>query len=235
MIIKLAGIPIETVFVHDDLLPLFSPFETDEPAIAEVSVTPGEIESVRGNYSSGLTDENIEYLELCSRYSDILLDHGRAIFHGTAFIWRDKAWIFTGPSGMGKTTQYVLWKMLFKDDVQIINGDKPVLDFTADTIEVYPSPWKGKEGMGQPLHAPLGGVILLRQSKYNRVSRNDAAGAINQILQQLMFDIDDKPRFYAAFDFAMRLLRDIPVWTLENDGTFASAELCRDALMPFTL
>ena len=59
----------------------------------------------------------------------------------------------------------------------MLNGDKPILEFREQEIWVHPSPWKGKENMGQMLSAPLGGIILLEQSTENvwrSVSINDA-------------------------------------------------------------
>ena len=228
--IELAEIPIEIVLQYLDALPTFSSFRTERQPLVSVAVSPEEVLSARGRYELGSSDPYIEYMELSSKISDALLPLNRVLFHGTAFQWHGKAWILTAPSGTGKTTQYVLWKECFGEDVQIINGDKPVLRLTDGKPVVFPSPWNGKESMGQKISAPLGGVILLRKSHENRIRRLTAQEAAGPLFVQFLFSRRTKQDVSAVAKLDESLLNQIPVWLLDNRGDPASARLCHDTL-----
>ena len=58
------------------------------------------------------------------------------------------AYIFTAPSGTGKTTHTMLWKKHFGDRAVIVNGDKPLIRLQGGKVYVCSTPWKGKEELG---------------------------------------------------------------------------------------
>ena len=231
----LAGIPIETTIRFEQEVPVFSPFFTETPPLAYAAVPPAALAAARQFYIPDATDPYIDYMELCPRVSDALLPFNRSVFHGVAFVWRSKAWLLTAVSGTGKTTQYVLWKWLYGTDVRILNGDKPILEIRQDGVTVHPSPWKGKEGIGQLHTAPLGGIILLRQSTQNSIRRLSAAEAAADIYEQFLFSRRGTDDLRAVARLADTLLRIAPVWLLENQGDEASARLCHDTLMEETV
>lgn len=229
-VITLAGIPLEVRLGTPDYSPVFDGFLSDSVPKRSVSVPPGVVDKERAVYPQDSSAPYIEYMELCPRVSDALLSFDRVIFHGVAFLWREKAWIFTAPSGTGKTTQYIRWKTLFGGEVSIINGDKPVLSFENDMITVHPSPWNGKEGMGQPLSAPLGGIVMLRQSRRNSIERVSAKEVAGALFIQFLFSRNTPDDVRKVCRMEERMLRNIPVWRLENRGDADSARLCHDTL-----
>ncbi len=229
--ISLARVPVGVTLASDAYRPLLEPFRACGAPEIELSVTAEELAAARSAYAPGAEDAYIEFMELCVKASDALLAYDRAVFHGLAFRWRGKAWMLTAPSGTGKTTQYLRWKALCGGDVQIINGDKPVLAFDGESITVWPSPWNGKEGMGQRISAPLGGVVLLRQSGENRIRRLHADEAVGAVFAQFLFSRAGAEDVRAVCRMEDRLLRQVPVWLLENRGDAASAALLRETLM----
>lgn len=228
--ISLARVPVGVTLASDAYRPLLEPFRASGAPEIELSVTAEELAAARSAYAPGAEDAYIEFMELCVKASDALLAYDRAVFHGLAFRWRGKAWMLTAPSGTGKTTQYLRWKALCGGDVQIINGDKPVLAFDGESITVWPSPWNGKEGMGQRISAPLGGVVLLRQSGENRIHRLRADEAVGAVFAQFLFSRAGAEDVRAVCRMEDRLLRQTPVWLLENRGDAASAALLRETL-----
>ena len=156
--------------------------------VAAVSVPDKLVTTYQKEHSSVVLTATDEYFLLHLPVSTSLLSFRRGLFHGTAFFWHEKAWIFTAPSGIGKTTQFRLWRKLYKDEVKIINGDKPILEYRKDhTIIVHPSPWMGKERWGSMLKAPLGGIIYLEQGKENKIERMEPQDAVLPIYKQFLF------------------------------------------------
>ena len=175
----------------------------------------------------------VEYARSCSYACDYLLRHQCIVFHGCSFLWHDKAYLFSAPSGTGKTTQVKLWKKLFPEEVEILNGDKPILEINEEGgVTVHPSPWKGKEGYGRDdITAPLGGILFLRQASENVIrSMNPSEAA------RILFG-----RSYSTFYTENEIMNNArviegivaaaPVWLLCNKGDEDSACLTRETLM----
>lgn len=165
LVVTLAGIPIGLEISNATYRFVFEPYITpDRAPVAWIHVPEADLSAARPLYGRESSAAYVEYMELCPLVSDLLLSYRRVIFHSTAFLWHDKAWLLTAASGVGKTTQYIQWKRLYGEDVQILNGDKPILRFEEKSIYVCASPWTGKEGMGQNFEAPLGGILFLKQA-----------------------------------------------------------------------
>lgn len=96
-----------------------------------------------------------------------MIPHGTIFLHGAAISLNNCCYIFTAPSGTGKTTHILNWKKCFPDTV-IINGDKPFIN--SKTKHVYGTPWCGKEGFNTNTSALLMGIIALEQGKKNTIS-----------------------------------------------------------------
>ena len=226
--ISLAGIPIELDMAYSDYLPLYEKYITDEKALHGVSLSELEISEALARYNEYPEPAYVEHMELCPKVSNELLKHDRVFFHGTAFVWKGKAWILTAPPGTGKTTQYCLWAMLYPDEVRLINGDKPILECTGSGITVHHSPWRGKENMGQEISAPLGGIIMLEQAKENTIERLGKE-AILPIFRQFLYNAN-RETVQKVCGIEDKILRSVPVFKLRNLGDKASAKLCRDTL-----
>ena len=172
-----------------------------------------------------------EYSLSVYRACDRLLKHKRCIFHGAAFLWKDKAYVFTAKSGTGKSTQLSHWMNLYGDEVQIMNGDKPVFVLNQEGITVMPSPWKGKEGLGNDsLSAPLGGIILLEQGKTNSIQKIYPQQSVPRLLQRILFTADTKEHVLSAAEIIEGIVTSVPVWNLINTGDTESAEMTYEAL-----
>lgn len=199
---------------------------------AEVSVSREQIEKYRSFYEEGSTDAYIESLELCQNAANALLPFHTTCFHGAAFLWQGKAWIFTAPSGTGKTTQYVLWKLLYGDEITMICGDKPFLRLRENgKIRVYTSPWRGKENMGNDISAELGGIIYLAKSPENSILRLNVQEAVRPIYMQFLSRKETGEYASEIIDIENAMLSQVPVYLLRNNGTEDSARLCHDTLL----
>lgn len=152
------------------------------------------------------------------------LDH--FFFHGAAFYWNGKAFLFAGKSGIGKTTQLKNWLKLYGKEIEIINGDKPIIELKEDNrFIVHPSPWTGKEGWNGNMSGELGGIILLEQGKENSISRMSVKEAVYPIFLQFLYKPDNIESVNLVCDYEHHLLNSVPVWNLINTGDEDSAKL----------
>lgn len=180
--------------------------------------------------------QNAELVHTIGEVGNILLNHNRCIFHGTSFFWHGKSWIFTGPSGVGKTTQYLLWKFLFGEEIVMMNGDKPILEFREDgEIIVHPSPWKGKEGFGNHFCAPLGGIILLRQGDKNNLRKMEPSQAVVPLYTQFLCFLKEADAIDKLCSLETELLNTVSIWEYTNKGDKSSAVYLHDMLTELEL
>ena len=174
-----------------------------------------------------------EYVISCNYACDALMCYDRMVFHGAAFLWNGFAWLLSAPSGVGKTTQLKLWQKMFPDEMAVLNGDKPILELREPgEILVHPSPWKGKENYGRDdLIAPLGGIIFLRQAPLNIMRRMSASEAAGKLFGRVYSTFNTEEEVLNAGRLLDQILKEIPLWVLDNKGDDASALLTRETLL----
>ena len=233
--LSLAEIPLTCELRFPDTASYFKNFRSGIPSQdSPVSVPDKLVETYLHECSSVAFAAADEYHLLHLVVSNALLPYRRCIFHGTAFLWQGRAWLFSAPSGTGKTTQFRQWRKLYREEVRILNGDKPILEYTDDgQIMVHPSPWKGKERWGGMQKAPLGGIIYLEQGKENKITRMKSQEAVIPIYKQFLFLPETGEAIHAVCQLEDVLLRNIPVWKLVNLGDAASARLTHDVLLKY--
>ena len=229
--IKVAGCTVELGTVCEKTPLYFKEVLSDEPAVCRVALSGARIAGARPRYTEDADDAFVEFCELSAAVSDALLPRGIGGFHGVAFLYRGRAWIFTGPSGIGKTTQYINWKRLYEKEITMICGDKPFLrrEPTGE-ITVCSSPWCGKERMKNDIEAPLGGIVCLLQRKENRIRPLPPGEAAIPLYRQFLSERAAEAAVDDLLVLERAVLATTPVWLLENRGDRLSARLCHDCL-----
>ncbi len=150
----------------------------DEQIQHELSLVPGA--------KPEMADTIVLYRDI----ADQLPAFDAVVFHGAAIEYEGKAYLFTAASGTGKSTHIRLWKKLLGDNVQIVNGDKPVLRLTENGVNVCSTPWAGKEGWQRNCIVPLGGICLLRRGQTDHIERCAPLDHFDPLLRQVYCPLD---------------------------------------------
>ena len=164
---------------------------------------------------STLSEKDAIYLESGRQYHINLLNFNGMVLHSSAIEYNGKAYLFSGPSGMGKSTHTRLWQSLYGDAVQVFNDDKPALRRLEDGWFAYGTPWCGKDGINQNKKVPLGGICFLKRGKENKIRRLDSKEAMQNILWQTTRKLKDPKKMMALLDLVDKLVREIPIFELE--------------------
>lgn len=231
----LCGVNLIYVFYYSETKKYFEKFICKEDSDGEfLTVTDDLWERHRNVAEASISDSYTEFYALLGITSRALLKYGKCLFHGVAFLWHEKAWIITAPSGTGKTTQFRLWEKLFGDELELINGDKPIIECREDeSVWIYPSPWNGKENLSGTKTGKLAGIIYLEQSDRNEISRMDIRSSMIPIYRQFLYYGDYEEEIRAVGHMEDVILRNIPIWKLCNLGDEASAELTHNTLRQY--
>ena len=233
--LECGGLTIKYSFLHQDTASLFKEYLTASDKIAAIQL---RITHAYMQENGWLVDEKeqclpfIEFQCLMLATGNTLLTHHRALFHGVAILWRGKAWILTAPSGTGKTTQLRHWLRLQRKEIQVINGDKPLLECRRDgSVWVHSSPWKGKEGIGRKgLSASLGGIILLEQGQENQIRRMNPPEAVIPLYTEFVSYPENPDQIRGQARILRQMLDFAPVWKLVNLGNEESAQMTLSVL-----
>lgn len=117
--------------------------------------------------------------KICNR----LPNHSIFLMHGAVVAVGKSAFMFTAPSGVGKTTR----ARLFLEQIPgsyILNGDKPLIRIESDKAVVCGSPWNGKECLGINAEADLKAVFLLERSTNTVVTELSSSDAFEFLFKQ---------------------------------------------------
>ena len=106
------------------------------------------------------------------------------MLHSSAVIMDGRAYLFSAPSGTGKSTHTGLWQEVFGEKAQILNDDKPAIRALEDGVFAYGTPWSGKTDMNINVKAPIAGICFLERSENNWIERVDSNTALAGILNQ---------------------------------------------------
>ena len=164
-----------------------------------------------------------EYTVLPCYCSEALMAYDRMIFHSVAIRWRDKAYLITAPSGVGKSTQAKHLQALRPGEFSIICGDRPVLQFCPSVdaapeadqfVMVHPSCWNGKEGWHGAKAAPLAGLILLERGDENRICALSPREAAIPSFQQAFQSYSRPDVVRTTAKMVTKLLQFVPIWKL---------------------
>ena len=187
------------------------------------SVREEEIDSEIKEYETPLSRQYCECVCLYRAIAEQLPDFDRFVFHGASVKVGDKGYIFTAPSGTGKSTHIGLLMKHFSGEVSIINGDKPIVGVFADGAKIYSCPWAGKEDWKTNTSAPLGGIILLKRGKSNRISKISPAEYFDDLVKQAYLPKNGE-MMLKTLDLLDKLSESVPFYLFECDISKEAAE-----------
>ena len=160
-----------------------------EPDIV-VDVTDEEIDYFV-NEGVDITPPISENICLCNKFNFRLIKFFGGYIHSSAVLYKDKVYLFSACSGVGKSTLTRRICRLFPEAV-VINDDKPSFRMVDGKCIVYGTPFAGGTPLQKNLSAELGGVIFLERAEENVLTEISASNAIKLLLQQVRLSKNPK-------------------------------------------
>lgn len=157
--------------------------------------------------------------------------HTMAALHSASILYRDRLWLFSGPSGMGKSTHTGLWNEQFHTPV--INGDLNLLAIKNGTPVVHGIPWCGTSGIRSTKTYPLGGILLLERDTKNFVEELSPDQKLLFVTQRLVSPSWTKEQWKKNLDIVTQATADCLVCKLHCTKEPEAAEVMKKKIDAF--
>lgn len=155
----------------------------------------------------------------------LFIRNGRLMIHASFVRCDGRGILFTGPSGMGKSTQAGLWHRYL--GAQILNGDKTVLQLGVDRVTAWGSPYAGTSGIYRNENAPAAAIVALRQGRENLLRRLQGREALLELMPRMATALWADKWHIQAMDLAIALVERVPVYLLTCRPDAEAVELVR--------
>lgn len=143
----------------------------------------------------------------------MLLPRKRLILHASAVIHQGKAYLFSAPSGGGKSTHAALWQTHY--GAKLLNGDKVVIEVKDGVCMAYGSPVAGSSGIYENVGAPIAAIFVLHKAKYNQLTQLPKRSALLALYSEAIKCPDDPDFNTKLLDLLQGLQNTVPVFSLE--------------------
>ena len=192
--ITLAGQAVGIRSMYDEVFQLCRDYLSDQPEVSfRIETQPEDIAfeqkkslrdaALKGSPAILYPESYLETLAIYRKIAVGMLKYDTWLMHGSSVAVGHEAFLFTAPSGTGKTTHTRLW-LEQVPGAFVINGDKPLLRMRAGICEACGTPWSGKENMNRNTMVPLRAICLLNRGTENRIEEIPFREAAPLLLQQ---------------------------------------------------
>lgn len=205
---------------------------TDENAHHFLRLSNGDVLCSNDDWSTAtvysphkFNDHSLPLAAICSKFSE----YNTLFLHSSLVNINNNGIIFTGFSGVGKTTQAILWQKYL--NAEIINGDKAFVRCFDDRVVAYGCPWKGSSEFCLNKKTTLKGIVVLKQSKENRITRLDSLSAVEFFMPHIFLPHWDSKCLEKSLDTFSELIAKVPVWLLECKADEEAVKLTYDTVL----
>lgn len=140
----------------------------------------------------------------------LLLQKNRLCLHASCVQTHLGGILFSGRSGIGKSTQSDLWCR--HRNAKLINGDRPILSRTEDRWLAWGSPYAGSSRCHINESCPISAIVMLRQAETCTLRRLTQPESFRAIWSGLTMNSWNEKLTEQAVDLTLQLLTAVPVY-----------------------
>ncbi|MBR2499223.1 MAG: hypothetical protein IKB67_05880 [Clostridia bacterium] len=223
---KIADVVFEAKLIYGYTERLCKNYEYDgeQPCDFSVVITNDDVAKEKA-LAPEFVEPYLESLALFRKLCDYCLEHANGIiFHSSAIMVDGKAYLFTAPSGTGKSTHTRLWRELLGDRAIMVNDDKPIIRYIDGKFYVYGTPWNGKHHLDTNCRAEIKAICKIEQAKENSISKASTAEMLLTIFNQTIRP-EDPAQMDRLLNLTDKLLTQVELYKLGCNISKEAAEL----------
>lgn len=158
----------------------------------------------------------------------LLIQRNRMFLHAACVRTSLGGLLFSGPSGIGKSTQAELWGR-YRDTKQI-NGDRPILEKGEDSWHAWGAPYAGSSNCYVNENCPVSAIVMLRQEKDCTLRRMTEPEAFRALWSGATVQSWDRAFAERASDLILELIKTVPVFEFGCTPDERAVEFLEQAL-----
>lgn len=144
-------------------------------------------------------------------YTLLLSTEGGFLLHASSAVRDGRAFLFTGPSGAGKTTIVGLAPA----DVTVLTDEISYIRRTDRGYRAFGTPFAGdRQEPGEPISAPVAALFRLEQGPDNQRERLGTTAAVRALMRNILFFTVDPELTARLLDAACDFVAAVPAFRL---------------------
>ena len=176
-----------------------------------------------------ISEDMCEYLATGSSFYRQLLGFGGTMLHSSAVVLDDRVYLFSAPSGTGKSTHTKLWLKLFGNRAYILNDDKPALRLEDGKWYAYGTPWSGKHDISVNKRVAVAGIAMIERGSANTIAKCTGHEALTLLIKQVNRP-PDMPSRIRLLEVLDKLITEMPIWKLQCNMEDEAALVAYEAM-----
>lgn len=215
MMYKIAGLNVSISGEGAMLSRRAEAYRTESMDTADLAIElPKEILQKMRCLHPYLSEDECAYIFTGDRFYYNLIDYGGFKLHASAVVLDGWAYLFSAPSGIGKSTHTALWCDYFGPErTYILNDDAPVIKQEEGKFMAWGSPWSGTSPLSKNIGVPLKAIAFLERSPTNWIHPMTFGESIIHLMKQTRRS-EDPERMERLMSLLEKLLVAIPIYRL---------------------
>ena len=192
------------------------------------------LESPRGSFEVAFDRQYAALLSYDTVFNSLLslerimIRKNALILHSSYLDVNGQALLFSGPSGIGKSTQADLW--VRHRGAAILNGDKSLLIRETEGWYAHGWPICGSSGICRNESRRIRAIVMLRKAPSNLCRKMNPFSAALELMEQITTNTWDRDFRLRVMDLTDRLIAEVPVYELFCDISEDAVE-CLDEVL----
>ena len=205
---------------------LFVPGEKEPYALCDEISHNKTIVYIDRKYTSEFVND-VMFMSLLS-LEKRLRAHNQFILHCSYIIHKGEAILFTGPSGIGKSTQADLWDKY--KDIQIINGDRAVLSMDNQKLYASGCSFCGTSEYCENVKSPVRAIVILDQALENQIVKLPYKDTVMHLFKQITINYYNEQFFNDAMNFIDAIIEKNNIYHMRCNISRQAVDLLYDTL-----
>lgn len=159
---------------------------------------------------------------------ELLLRQGAMILHSSFISTRYGGILFSGPSGIGKSTQADLW--VKHRNAKLINGDRTIIRKKEDEWKAYGSPYAGSSKCFVNKSENIKMIVMLEQNAKCEIRKLSILDAFVKCYSGMIVNTWNSEYVMKISELTQKLVQEIPVYLLSATANIDSVELLERVL-----
>ena len=134
------------------------------------------------------------------------------LLHASFVEYEEGAILFTGPSGIGKSTQADLWEKY--RNARIINGDRVVVRPMGQNVFAYGIPFSGSSGIYKNETLVVRAIVCLSQKKITTIEELDKKRAFRYLWEQCSMNTWNQKDVDSNVQSLLKVMESVPIFHL---------------------